>query len=228
VEQKQASGMSVTDKFSRLSVTDSANELDAERRCENSAGNQSDQPPSKKTKNSRSRRRRKGHRVDAAVAVNGGVTCEFVRGGRGKMHSSSGSRQDWFSVDGNNKHGSLDTDSRGSDVALTRDNKERQDGVDRKTATPLLAVETSTTKSGKTSGAVTSRTKEPKNNHSAKVIDAVQSSKMSASKELSADKRPVAAQKNSVSVSASEVNKSSKARPARLESGWLYCVLHQK
>jgi len=216
-QQKQASDANVAEKLSKLSMTDSLNERDASVRGENSAGNQLDQPPSKKTKNSsRSRRRRKGRQADAAVAVNGGATCEFVRGGGGKMHSSSGPRRDWFAIDANNKQNSLDTETHGSDAAFTRDNK---DGIVRKSSAPLLTVEAST-KSSKSANAATSRGKEPKNHHSAKVSDTIQGSKPSASKDFSGDKRPVAGQKN-VPASTSEVNKP-KLPPAQLESGLLY------
>lgn len=242
VQQKQASDAGITDKLSRLSVADSAvNERDADGRCDNSAGNQSDQPPSKRTKNSsRSRRRRKGHRPDAAVvAVNVGATCEFVRGGGGKVHSSSGGpRRDWFSVDTNSKKSSLDaSDNHSSELGFTRDSRERWEGTDRrigaqrrdgsarKTATPQEASTTRSNKSATSTVAV--RSKEPKNQQSVtKVGDATQGSKSAASKELSADKRSSATQNknNMSSASATDVNGTAKVSSEYSESGWLFCV----
>ena len=208
VPQKQASDATVTDKLSKLSVKDSQNEHDG-------VGESGDHPPSKKTKsNSRSRRRRKGRRNDPSVAVNEGATCEFVRGGGGKVHGSSAPRRDWFSVDAANKHSSFDSDS-----AFSQDNKDRREGTDRRKAAPPVTVEGSS-ESGKSAGAATNRGKELKN--SAKVNDSsqsVQASKSLASKELSGERRQVATYKSNVSASGAEVNKFSKVQSTQLESG---------
>jgi len=251
VQPKQSSDSSVTDKLSKLSVKDSLAEHEG-----TGTSSPLDHPPSKKTKSSsRSRRRRKGRRTDPAVAVNGGATCEFVRGGGGKVHSASGPRRDWFSIDATNKHNSFDSDALGSDAAFTRGNKEHRDGMDRKKTTVPPTVEGST-KPGKSVGGVTSRGKEsvggvtsrvkesvggmtswgkePKNHHSAKVSDSsqlAQGNKLSASKEISADKRQDVTQKNNnMSASGSEVNKFSKAQSAQLDSGQFYhiCVSRLK
>ena len=251
MQPKQSSASSVTDKLSKLSVKDSLAEHEG-----TGTSSPLDHPPSKKTKSSsRSRRRRKGRRTDPAVAVNGGATCEFVRGGGGKVHSASGPRRDWFSIDATNKHNSFDSDALGSDAAFTRGNKEHRDGMDRKKTTVPPTVEGST-KPGKSVGGVTSRGKEsvggvtsrvkesvggmtswgkePKNHHSAKVSDSsqlAQGNKLSASKEISADKRQDVTQKNNnMSASGSEVNKFSKAQSAQLDSGQFYhiCVSRLK
>ena len=251
MQPKQSSDSSVTDKLSKLSVKDSLAEHEG-----TGTSSPLDHPPSKKTKSSsRSRRRRKGRRTDPAVAVNGGATCEFVRGGGGKVHSASGPRRDWFSIDATNKHNSFDSDALGSDAAFTRGNKEHRDGMDRKKTTVPPTVEGST-KPGKSVGGVTSRGKEsvggvtswgkesvggmtswgkePKNHHSAKVSDSsqlAQGNKLSASKEISADKRQDVTQKNNnMSASGSEVNKFSKAQSAQLDSGQFYhiCVSRLK
>ena len=251
MQPKQSSDSSVTDKLSKLSVKDSLAEHEG-----TGTSSPLDHPPSKKTKSSsRSRRRRKGRRTDPAVAVNGGATCEFVRGGGGKVHSASGPRRDWFSIDATNKHNSFDSDALGSDAAFTRGNKEHRDGMDRKKTTVPPTVEGST-KPGKSVGGVTCRGKEsvggvtsrvkesvggmtswgkePKNHHSAKVSDSsqlAQGNKLSASKEISADKRQDVTQKNNnMSASGSEVNKFSKAQSAQLDSGQFYhiCVSRLK
>jgi len=185
-----------------------------------------DHPLSKKTKISRSRRRRKGRRTDPATAVNEGGTCEFVRGGGGKPHSSSGLRRDWFSGEPGSKQNSFDSDVHDSISAFGRENKERRDGLDRKKATPQPTVD-GATRSAKSAGAVTSRGKEPKNHQSAKVSDSsqlAQGSKSSVSKELpGGDKRQLAAPKNNMSAASSDSSSSVKVQSTQLESGWSCC-----
>ena len=206
--------------MSKLSVKDSLNELDGS--GENGSGNQMDHPPSKKTKSSRSRRRRKGRRTDPAAAVNEGATCEFVRGGGGKAHSSSGPRRDWFNVEPGSKPNSFDSDAHDSNSTLSRENRERRDGLDRKKAAPQPTVE-GVTRSAKSAGAASSRGKETKNQQLAKVIDSsqlAQGSQSSVSKELSGgDKRQVAAPKNNMSAAGSDISRSFKVQSSQLESG---------
>ena len=205
--------------MAKLSVKDSLNDGSGV----NGSANQMDHPSSKKTKSSRSRRRRKGRRTDPATAVNEGGTCEFVRGGGGKAHSSSGPRRDWFSGEPGSKQNSFDSDVHDSNSAFGRENKERRDGLERKKATSQPTVE-GATRSGKSAGAMTSYGKEPKNLQSAKVIDSsqwAQGSKSSVSKELpGGDKRHVAVPKNNVSVASSDSGSSLKVQSAQLQSGW--------
>jgi len=208
VQQKQASDVGVTDKMSKLSVRDSANEHQADGNSEN----QTDHPGSKKTKSgSRSRRRRKARRGDAAAAVNGGATCEFVQGGGGKMHSCVGPRRDWFTLDASNKHSPFDN---ASYSAATNDHcggdKERQDSVDRKKMPQTPAVEGSSKFDGSSASAVTSQRKYSRDIRSAgKVSDGSPSNgarkSSSASKELSGSKRQGATQRNAASASVSEM-----------------------
>ena len=214
VQQKQASETNVTDKLMKLSVKESVNKDGGNGEKESSG--QLDHPPSKKTKSSsRSRRRRKGRMNDPAAVVIEGTTCEFVRGGGGKMHSSSGPRRDWFSVDTSNKRGSFDNDATVSDTTFTRENKERHEGSDRKKTTPLPTLDGAT----KPDSAVVSRFRESKNQNSTKISDSSQyphGNKISSSKE---DKRQSVTQKNLSLAAGSEVSKVSKQQSAQLESG---------
>jgi len=175
---------------------------------------------------------------ETGVSANGSVACEFVRGGGGKVHSSSGrnvrgsaaaQRRDWFGVDKNNKNNSADIgDTPGSDVvAVARDTS------DRKTCTPTTLTVDTSAKRGKPATAtadstVTARGKAAQDHrHSANVSGgSTDSGKVSASKDTSRDKRPVSARTNVVSASASDLSKSCNLQPVQKASGQLYlCVL---
>jgi len=225
VQQKPpSSDVSVTGKLSKLTVRDSVNERDND---EDDETGQSDHPVNKKNKSGsgRSRRRRKGRRGDAAAAVNMGVTCEFVQGGGGKMHSSvSSQRRDWFAVDASDKHTGLFDSVSATNVRRGSDDKDRRDSADRKKATLAPALEASSKFDRSGAGAMTSQGKESSRSirSASKLSDASPSaggrkSALSASKELSGNKRQVAAQRNAMSASASDMQLN-KAKPLT-ESG---------
>jgi len=213
-EQVESSDNGVADKLSKLSVKESPAEADGKRESV------SDHPGSKRTKGgSRSRRRRKGRRGgdSGTAAVSEGMTvCEFVRGGGGKMHSSSGPRRDWFTTDTTNKHG--DTRS----AAPNDRHKEHQDNIDRRktVSVPGPAVDRSAVGLGK----------EPRRQRSSKLHDAGltadgRKSLSTTSKELSGSKRQGAGQKQTTPASAS-VSESQVGKPKTpAESGqFVMCI----